>query len=703
MFRFGFILYFLSMLLLGSSIKLYNGWNLVSLSENDLSSRFAKYSTISHIWKFDSREQSWKVFLNPSSPKYQTLSQLQNSYPSFNSISQHEGCWIFNSGDEVDIEIGDSQASTDFDIYSGWNLLGVPNSDLDLSKLFQNYPNITHGWTYDNRDKSWKIFENSKKYPEFRYKRFTVLNDNQAFWIFNSGGKFTVGEATPANGNDIKVGNDYLLIAWNDLGMHCIDDNYSVFSILPPYNNLRAVLIKRGEEPEKENRDIEVTFTSTTNTESASKTDFWQYADKLFGKELQPNEGLTGVFAPSPTPQKLELSSHGLLKADGIPITPYNDNGTKSYYQLVDVVAKDNKGNIVASTKAVLPVSDEMNCKTCHQSNSNWTEAKPKSGWENSSNIVEDYKFNILKLHDERHNTNLYQSAKGGTPILCASCHKSNALGTPGKNGIPQLTTAIHKAHALVEDVNGETLNSSTNRNSCYSCHPGSDTQCLRGAMGEAGINCQDCHGNMLSVGSSHREGWIDEPNCQSCHQNGHRYHSVYSDTKKKTLREILDSRFATNIENGKYRLYKESRGHGGLSCQTCHGPQHSIYPSSRFEDNLQVKAIQGHSGTISDCRVCHKQFPRTFNKGPHGMHSTSQWWVKEHREFVEDNSAESCKSCHGSDLRGSELSETFQDRDFGFKQFKAEHKVSCYDCHNGPSGPEEDEEEEEEEEEDEE
>ena len=26
----------------------------------------------------------------------------------------------------------------------------------------------------------------------------------------------------------------YALIAWNDLGMHCIDHDYSVFAILPP-------------------------------------------------------------------------------------------------------------------------------------------------------------------------------------------------------------------------------------------------------------------------------------------------------------------------------------------------------------------------------------------------------------------------------------------------------------------------------------
>jgi hypothetical protein len=35
----------------------------------------------------------------------------------------------------------------------------------------------------------------------------------------------------------------YVLLAWNDLGMHCLDGkDYSIFSILPPYNNLHGQL-----------------------------------------------------------------------------------------------------------------------------------------------------------------------------------------------------------------------------------------------------------------------------------------------------------------------------------------------------------------------------------------------------------------------------------------------------------------------------
>lgn len=35
----------------------------------------------------------------------------------------------------------------------------------------------------------------------------------------------------------------WTLTGWNNLGMHCMDDDYSVFSILPPFNTVNAQLI----------------------------------------------------------------------------------------------------------------------------------------------------------------------------------------------------------------------------------------------------------------------------------------------------------------------------------------------------------------------------------------------------------------------------------------------------------------------------
>ena len=78
---------------------------------------------------------------------------------------------------------------------------------------------------------------------------------------------------------------------------------------------------------------------------------------------------------------------------------------------------------------------------------------------------------------------------------------------------------------------------------SCYRCHPGQQTKCFRGAMSNAGLACQDCHGQMGQVGvdfsknvspsnpgafivagdfytnpATPRVPWANEPMCQSCH-----------------------------------------------------------------------------------------------------------------------------------------------------------------------------------------
>ena len=35
----------------------------------------------------------------------------------------------------------------------------------------------------------------------------------------------------------------WTLVGWNNLGMHCMDADYAVFSLLPPYNTIHAQLI----------------------------------------------------------------------------------------------------------------------------------------------------------------------------------------------------------------------------------------------------------------------------------------------------------------------------------------------------------------------------------------------------------------------------------------------------------------------------
>ncbi|WP_036300654.1 hypothetical protein [Methylomarinum vadi] len=516
----------------------------------------------------------------------------------------------------------------------------------------------------------------------------------------------------------------YSLLAWNDLGMHCVDGkDYSVFSILPPYNNLIAQLVDNNGGQVSEG--VELTYQAvedthgSINTYSAGKTNFWDYVLALFGANPAPDYGLNlngdpGNPTPGLTPEPMQYNAErGWFQAEGLPITPIDDNSTKNFYPMVEVVAKDLDGNVLATTQTVLPVSDEMTCKACHSSFSG-DAAKPADGWLNDADAEKDWKRNILKLHDEKQlATSLYQdalvnfgylstgllaTADSGQPVLCASCHGSNALQSPGFSDIKPLTQALHGSHATVTDPNTlMTLDDSSNRESCYLCHPGQKTQCLRGAMGNAqdsngdpAMSCQSCHGSMSQVGSSDRDGWLDEPTCQSCHHDGQR-EIVGIDAQGLPL-QWTDETFASNPDTpiaGK-NLYRFSSGHGDLQCEACHGATHAIYPSHEANDNVQSIALQGHAGTVNECSACHTDVPLTAEGGPHGLHTIGAAWIEEHEDVAEHNGAESCSYCHGADYRGSPLSALKTEKIFRVeeetKTFAAGHQIGCYDCHDGPN-----------------
>ena len=206
--------------------------------------------------------------------------------------------------------------------------------------------------------------------------------------------------------------------------------------------------------------------------------------------------------------------------AAGVPITPFDDAGVKNYYPMMRLVARNSSGAMLAKTDIVLPVSDELDCHTCHASGSP-NSARPSAGWSFLSDAERDYKTNIVRLHDDRHRGSpAYQNALlakgfnaagleatigGGPPILCAGCHGSNALPGTGVTGISPLTRAVHSRHAQVLDpVTNLPLDAVENRSACYRCHPGSETKCLRGAMGAATAS----NGSMLMMSElSRRDG----------------------------------------------------------------------------------------------------------------------------------------------------------------------------------------------------
>lgn len=523
-------------------------------------------------------------------------------------------------------------------------------------------------------------------------------------------------------------GTGWTIVGWNNLGMHCMDADYGVFSILPPYNTVHAQLVDASGKLVKSPNGLSVTYeavadpSGSINTTSAGKTGFWLNALALFGAPLAVDQGLAGKSMPGPgnPPQAMGWSpSFTSFLAEGIPITPTDDAGAKNPYPMMKLVARNGAGSVLASTRIVLPVSDEMDCSACHASGSG-PAARPPTGWVYDPDPQRDYRLNILKVHDEAEASNpayaaalatagfpaqglLHQVTANGKAVLCAACHASEALAAGGVAGVPPLTRAMHASHATaVDPTNGLALDASANRSACYRCHPGSTTRCLRGAMGNAvasdgtmEMQCQSCHGSMAAVGSPARTGWLMEPSCQQCHtgtatrNNGQiRYTSAFE--ASGAARVAVDSTFATNPNTpaAGLSLYRFSSGHGGLQCSACHGSTHAEFPSSHRNDNLQSLDLQGHSGTLAECGACHATVPSSPSGGPHGMHPVGQAWVSAHGDQAERNAA-SCRACHGADSRGTVLSRSFAARtlstEWGPKATWRGFQIGCYMCHEGP------------------
>jgi len=169
---------------------------------------------------------------------------------------------------------------------------------------------------------------------------------------------------------------DYSLIGWNDLGMHCMDgSDYSLFSVLPPYNTIYAQLVYQGQLLTN-TAGITVTYEAiadpngSINRSSKDKINFWQYVGALFGATPAPDTGLAGFAMPGTAnlPQAMHFDTDHFI-AEGIPISVFDDSLQKQYYPMMRLTARQG-ATVLATTDIVLPVSDEMDCRACHGSGS---------------------------------------------------------------------------------------------------------------------------------------------------------------------------------------------------------------------------------------------------------------------------------------------------------------------------------------------
>ncbi len=448
------------------------------------------------------------------------------------------------------------------------------------------------------------------------------------------------------------------------------------------------------------------------------------------------------------------------------------------------------KGAVIASVDAVVPVASEITCYKCHASAQDGggglaacipgvdancttqgsaysrtafqiaTAADDRSVY--SADIKREWAVanNIVRLHDALNGTDL----KEATPVVCQTCHYSPAIdiaqvgpkGTDDSDGNGRSqkihhtnSRALHAFHGALGvfptmppasdpqrlDTNGKPVVNdfvrTTLENSCYLCHPGKTTHCLRGAMFNGGLVCQDCHGNLPQIGDDFSEGfssatpfpggmsagkripWANEPGCQSCHtgdatdnltadpnvipaRDGIRLLSAYR-TNDPSAKPIVaaNRRFAENVaDSGEQILFRASKdSHSKLSCQVCHGSPHAEWPvvgsagSDIANDNIAAIQLQGHDGVIIECTACHTAPPDKMN-GPHGMHAVGQTWVSQHPTWAKRDK-NSCRVCHGAKGEGTVLSKIRADRSIslfsGRRTLANGSLLTCSVCHRNP------------------
>jgi hypothetical protein len=318
----------------------------------------------------------------------------------------------------------------------------------------------------------------------------------------------------------------------------------------------------------------------------------------------------------------------------------------------------------------------------------------------------------------------------------------------------------------------------------CVKCHTGPTEKSYRDIHHTAGLKCDNCHGGMLAVGNVYpnkdynanlsasptlgmytgdsvffRRPWLDNPDCGSCHigdgNMGKGEKEAFSAgvmrnawdpaDKAQRSRDPVNARFAVipSIEkrpeketvNGittyvprkvSQTLYRKSGDihgtgpNGTLTCSTCHGGSHALWPNQdpNANDNQTAKQLQGYDGNIAECSVCHikddfktglvatdggtsglgvgqgvrdgtvvnSSSPKAYLAGPHGMHPVGdESWYKNadgvatnttatkagfnggwHNDFAKKagpDGEDQCAACHGADHKGTRLSKTLTDR----------------------------------------
>ncbi|MDA3822100.1 MAG: hypothetical protein PF450_05745 [Bacteroidales bacterium] len=243
--------------------------------------------------------------------------------------------------------------------------------------------------------------------------------------------------------------DDYVLLAWNDLGMHCISDNEKYFSFLPPANTFNAQLFKRGAKPEVVTSNVIITYEPEPGYENPQNHSlFWEYDEEIFGVDLPIGKGLAGkegvlnfstaihgfhanyfpemddeacnmchpsredgntvCFRGRHSSQGLTCTScHGMLEDHALGLL-----ATQKGIAAAERLAKNLDPVFVADKQSIVPRQPwlmEPDCKSCHTSFSIQTD-----GYTGTSYNMWVPGFNAL-----------YRNRTDDQGVMCSACHGS--------------------------------------------------------------------------------------------------------------------------------------------------------------------------------------------------------------------------------------------------------------------------------------
>ena len=162
-------------------------------------------------------------------------------------------------------------------------------------------------------------------------RNLTCLFIASIFFVYACGGSGGGG----SEGNDSGTGTgttppptaSTVVLAANDLGMHCMDREFSIFSILPPFNVVNAQVIghdANGSPVLLDDLDVNVRYGAVAdalgsiNSYSRGKTGFWSYANSLFGASLRKRGGIDRAFYASRRSAEPRGTAHGVHPGFGL-------------------------------------------------------------------------------------------------------------------------------------------------------------------------------------------------------------------------------------------------------------------------------------------------------------------------------------------------------------------------------------------------